>query len=127
MIYFTFAELTHSRAAANNHFGNTSSAEVRDSLTALVDHVLDPIRKAYGKPIYINCGYRCLALNQIVGGVAGSQHLKGEVADIRSDDNRTLMKVILKMSLERRITFDQLILERCWRDRRGHHPGVRLS
>ena len=124
MKYFTLTELTNSRTAANRRINNEPTAEVREALTALVDHVLDPIRKAYGKPIYVNSGYRCAALNQLVGGAAGSQHLKGEAADIRCDDNRALMKLILKMNLDRRLTFDQLILERCWRDRRGlQHPA----
>ena len=124
MKYFTLSELTNSRSAAHYHINNTPDEEARENLIALVDNVLDPIRKAYGKPIYVNSGYRCAALNQIVGGVRNSQHLRGEAADIRCDDNRALMKLILKMSLTHRITFDQLIFERCWRDKDGHrHPA----
>ena len=124
MTYFTLTELTHSRAAINNHINKIPDDAARENLIALVDNVLDPIRKAYGKPIYVNSGYRCAALNQIVGGVRNSQHLRGEAADIRCDDNRALMKLILKMSVTHRITFDQLIFERCWRDKDGHcHPA----
>ena len=56
--------------------------EVIANAIALVENVLDPLRQAYGKPIRVNSGYRCTAKNQNVGGVAQSQHLKGEAADI---------------------------------------------
>lgn len=124
MKYFTLKELTNSRAAANNCISNEPDAEARESLIVLGTFVLDPIRKAYGKPIYVNSGYRCPALNKIVGGSKTSQHMKGEAADIRCDDNRALMKLLIKMSTDRRIVFDQLIFERCWTDRKGlRHPS----
>ncbi len=54
----------------------------RNNVKALVDHVLDPLREAYGQPIRVNSGFRCPKHNQAVGGVANSQHLRGEAADI---------------------------------------------
>ena len=122
MKYFTLTELTNSRTAANNRINNTPTAEVRKALTALVDHVLDPIRHAYGKPIYVTSGYRCPTLNQIVGGAANSQHMKGEAADMHvgsAEVGRKMYAWIVGHT-----DFDQLILERCWRDRRGlQHPA----
>lgn len=56
--------------------------EVIANAIALVENVLDPLRQAYGKPIRVNSGYRCPPKNKNVGGVAQSQHLKGEAADI---------------------------------------------
>ena len=55
----------------------------RENIEALVDNVLDPLRERYGKPIVVNSGYRCAKHNAEVGGVANSQHVKGEAADIR--------------------------------------------
>ena len=55
---------------------------VEENLQALVYNVLDPVRERYGKPIKVNSGYRCLIHNRTVGGVPGSQHVKGEAADI---------------------------------------------
>ena len=55
---------------------------VEENLQALVDNVLDPVRERYGKPIRVNSGYRCPIHNRTVGGVPGSQHVKGEAADI---------------------------------------------
>ena len=109
MKHFTIEELCRSETARSRGIDNTPTEEVKKSLTALVDSVLDPLREWYGKPIYVNSGYRCPALNKAVGGVANSQHLTGQAADIDVNDraeNRKLMKHI-----EDNLDFDQLIWE----------------
>lgn len=109
MKHFTIDELCRSETARIRGIDNTPTEEVRKNLTALVDNVLDPLREWYGKPIYVNSGYRCPALNKAVGGVANSQHLTGQAADIDVNDraeNRKLMKHI-----EDNLDFDQLIWE----------------
>ena len=58
-------------------------ASARENIEALVEAVLDPARERLGKPIYVNSGYRCPRHNAAVGGVPGSQHMRGEAADIR--------------------------------------------
>ena len=65
------------------HCGCEMPAEARQNIEALVVEVLDPLREAYGKPIYVNSGYRCEARNRKVGGVLRSQHMLGQAADIR--------------------------------------------
>lgn len=80
-------------------------AEVRQNIEALVANVLDPLREAYGKPIYVNSGHRCEAYNRNVGGVPRSQHIVGEAADIHCDDNAKLAKLIVQQG-----RFDQLII-----------------
>lgn len=60
------------------------SFEIRDAVLALVRRVLQPLRDIYQKPMKINSGYRCPVLNEIVGGVPSSQHVKGEAADIHT-------------------------------------------
>jgi uncharacterized protein YcbK (DUF882 family) len=52
------------------------------NIVALVEQVLDPAREGYGKPVCVNSGYRCSKHNAAVGGVVGSQHMRGEAADI---------------------------------------------
>lgn len=109
MKHFTIEELCRSETAQRKGINNTPTDNVRKNLTALVDNVLDPLRDWYGKPIRVNSGYRCPALNKAVGGVANSQHLTGQAADIDTDDraeNRKLMKHI-----EDSLDFDQLIWE----------------
>ena len=109
MKHFTIEELCRSDTARSRGIDNSPTEEVRKNLTALVGNVLDPLREWYGKPIYVNSGYRCPALNKAVGGVANSQHLTGQAADIDVNDraeNRRLMKHI-----EDNLDFDQLIWE----------------
>ena len=109
MKYFSIKELTKSETATRLKIDNTPTAEVVDNLTALVDNVLDPLRELYGKPIHISSGYRCPRLNKAVGGVANSQHLTGQAADINQgshEENRRLF-----ICLEEYCTFDQLLWE----------------
>ena len=67
--YFSIEELCKSDTATEKGIDNTPSSEVVEKLNMLIDNVLDPLREAYGKPIYVNSGYRCPALNKAVGGV----------------------------------------------------------
>lgn len=110
MQYFTLQELTYSQTAAKNGIKNVPGEEEEKNLIAPVSAVLDPLRKAYGKPVKVSSGYRCPKLNKAVGGVATSQHIKGEAADLDTGsktENRKLMKLIVDLGLP----FDQLIDE----------------
>ena len=102
MKYFTLQELTRSTTATLRGIDNAPKQEVVENLTRLVDHVLDPLREAWGKPIHVNSGYRCPALNKAVGGAAASQHMKGEAADItvgNPADNRRLYHLLATLQL----------------------------
>ena len=82
MKFFDETELTASATAQARGIDNTPPAQAKEALRLLVENVLDPLREAFGAPIYVNSGYRCAALNVLVGGVATSQHLRGEAADV---------------------------------------------
>lgn len=112
MKYFTIRELTKSETAARKGINNTPNAEITKSLTALVDNVLDPLREKWGAPIKVSSGYRCPTLNRAIGGATGSQHMKGEAADITtlSDSREDNMK-LLRLLLSSGIKFDQVISE----------------
>ena len=88
-------------------------AEARQNIEALVANVLDPLRDEYGKPIYVNSGYRCEKHNAAVGGVPKSQHMLGQAADISVKSEKLKVKSELD-ELARIIVsqgrFDQLIL-----------------
>jgi hypothetical protein len=102
MKYFTIEELTRSTTARLRGIDNTPSQQVIDNLNALVDNVLDPLREAWGKPLHVNSGYRCRALNKAVGGVPASQHMRGEAADITAgskDANRELYSLLKRLNL----------------------------
>ena len=102
MKYFTIEELTRSTTTRLRGIDNTPSQQVIDNLNALVDNVLDPLREACGKPLHVNSGYRCRALNKAVGGVPASQHMRGEAADITAgskDANRELYSLLKRLNL----------------------------
>lgn len=111
MKHFSFQEFEKSDTAYRHGIDNTAPEAARRSLAALVDNILDPLREAWGRPLKVNSGYRCPALNRAVGGSATSQHVKGEAADIDAGsraDNGRLFKLIQQLGLP----FDQLIFER---------------
>ena len=102
MKYFTIKELTRSATARCLGINNTPQASAVKALHELVDHVLDPLREAWGGPIRVNSGYRCPELNEAVGGTPGSQHLRGEAADITvgsRNGNRRLLALIKRLDL----------------------------
>ena len=110
MKYFTINELCRSETASKHKIDNTPSAEIIANLTALVDNVLDPLREVWGRPIIVTSGYRCEALNKLVGGVPTSQHKQGQAADISTgsiEDNKKLFDLAIKLKLP----FDQIIDE----------------
>lgn len=78
--HFTLSEMT---ATTYPELQDTPSPEAIASLVYLCAMVLEPLREKWGKPIHINSGYRSKSLNNRVGGVANSYHLKGLAADIR--------------------------------------------
>lgn len=110
MKYFTIEEMIKSSTATAKRIDNTPNQTVIDSLTKLIEAVLDPLREWYGKPIRVNSGYRCEALNEAVGSKAKkSQHLYGEAADITvgsKTENEKLFNYI-----KDNLPFDQLINE----------------
>lgn len=114
MKYFTIDELCASDTARRKGIDNTPNADARLRMQILIEQLLDPIRATWGGPITVNSGYRSPALNKAVGGVATSQHLKGEAADITvgsQEANKQLFDLIVELRQNGRISFDQLIDE----------------
>ena len=50
--------------------------------------LLDAARAHFGRPEHIVSGLRCPTWDSIQGGVANSQHMYGEAADVRIDGVR---------------------------------------
>ena len=112
MIYFTIEELIKSSTARRKGIPNLPNGEQKENLIALVDNVLDPLRKLWGKPIIVTSGFRCAKLNRAVGGVSKSQHTKGQAADIRTVENTTMEnKRLFDVAMRSGLPFDQLIDE----------------
>lgn len=108
---FSYSEFEKSDIADRRGYCNTiRTVEVRDSIKALTDMCLQPLRDELGVPGDINSGYRCPELNEdpAVGGSPTSQHPKGEAADV-AFRGKTPIEVATT-AVRIRIPFDQMIL-----------------
>ena len=74
-------------ATSHGKLQDMPTGEVILNLTFLCARVLQPLRDAIGRPVYINSGYRSKRLNARVGGVPNSYHLRGLAADIHVDND----------------------------------------
>lgn len=107
---FTLDELTASATAKANGIINAPGVDEVCNMCALVHHVLQPLRDAMQEPIKIGSGYRCTNLNQAVGGVANSQHIRGQAADLCIDGDKVKGKRWFDW-IRAHCEFDQLIWE----------------
>lgn len=87
MIYFSPSEF-RCRCGHCNH-----SSYPTTPLSKELRAYLDALRLAYGAPIVITSGWRCLSHNRIVGGAAKSDHLSGIAADISAADFGELVSI----------------------------------
>lgn len=67
---------------AKNHPINQ---EQSDNLDRLIE-ALNPIRKAWGKPMIVSSCYRPSSINQAAGGARKSAHLNCQAVDIKDKD-----------------------------------------
>ena len=112
MKYFSIKELTKSETATKKGIDNTPNAEQVKNLETLIDNLLDPIREQWGAAIYVTSGFRSVALNKAVWGVANSHHLGGYAADLTVGSqagNKALFDMIRQSKLLR---WTQLISEK---------------
>ena len=112
---FTYEELCHSSVAERKGLRNRPKTKEEESvvienLKALCMEGLQPLRDYLGKPVVISSGYRSEEVNRMVGGVKGSQHLKGEAADKHVENTEHLLKIMHFIMDE--TDFDQLIWEK---------------
>ena len=107
---FTLEELTASATAKAKGIRNEPGQTDIVNLCGLVHNVLQPLRKWWGKEVKIGSGYRSLALNRAVGGVANSQHMKGEAADLCIDGDMEKARAWF-LFIKQHCEFDQLIME----------------
>ncbi len=106
--HFRLNEFVASGTAIRHNIDNTPREEHVERLKALCENVLEPLRRRFGV-IRITSGYRCEELNKKVGGAAGSQHLRGEAADINVSGRSGGMKMY--EYIRDNLPFDQLLFE----------------
>lgn len=112
MKYFTIDEMCRSNTAKARKIDNTPNEEVKKNLQNLIEHILDPLREKYGKPIVVSSGYRSEKLNRAIGGSKTSQHCIGQAVDIHATVNsRKNNMEIFKLIKDMKLPYDQLIYE----------------
>ena len=113
MKYFTYSELLRSQAALEHGIINWPECwretDVYGRLWNLVVNLLDPIREWFATPMIITSGYRCKRLNRLVGGVANSQHRKGEAVDFYFEGFSKKEMAAAFFEIAENFDFDQLI------------------
>lgn len=121
--HFSLEELTRSKAATKAGLKNQPAAKELAALEALCTNTLESIRAYFGKPITILSGYRCPAVNKLVGGAPDSQHLRGEAADITISG---IANVDIYHFIKDNLDFDQVIAEKLKKDN-GANGWVHVS
>lgn len=107
---FTLEEMTASRTAKEKGIRNNPGQTDIVNLCGLVHNVLQPLRKWWGREVKIGSGFRSLALNNAVGGVRNSQHMRGEAADLCIDGDLAKGRKWFEW-IKANCDFDQLIME----------------
>lgn len=113
ILHFDWAEFFVSKTAAEKGIVNypqpSEVNEVNRALLALAQHVMDPIRIYIGVPVVITSGYRSEVVNKLVGGVAASQHTRGQACDFTVPSYDPRQMKALYYSLLTFVNFDQMI------------------
>lgn len=106
--HFRLSEFTRSATARRLGIDNRPEIEDIEALQSLCVNVLEPLRMRFGV-IRITSGYRCLKLNEAIGGSRTSQHLFGEAADIHVGSLEVARKYY--DFVRKNLVFDQMLLE----------------
>lgn len=107
--YITLAEATTSQTAVRKNIPNIPNEKELENMKHVAVNVFDKVREHFGKPIRVSSFFRCLRLNNAVGGSKTSQHIKGMAIDMQGTNGLTNAEIFhyIKDNLE----FDQLIWE----------------
>lgn len=108
--HFTLEEMTRSQLAARHGIDNTPNDMQLENLKTLAKGMEHVRTKLDSLPIIISSGFRCEALNDLLGSKRTSKHIAGLACDWTCDRYshvRRVFEVLADSSIE----FDQLILE----------------
>lgn len=107
----SLAEVTKSATAIKRGIVNAPTQEHLQNLKLVAEHVFQPIREHFGKPLAVSSGYRSEQLNALIGGSKTSQHSLGQALDLDADVYGGLTNAAVFHYIKDHLTFDQLIWE----------------
>lgn len=112
--HFTLEELTRSDTATRMSLDQMPPLAILDTLKNTAEQ-MELVRILLGnRPILISSGYRCKALNRLVGGSEKSAHLSGAAIDFTCPEFGTPQEVVKELAKSSMLSFDQLIYEGKW-------------
>jgi hypothetical protein len=111
--HLNLSEVTKSDTAKRLGIDNNPTPEHLANLKLIAENIFEPIRKHFGKPIFLSSGYRSKALNSAVPGSSStSQHCSGEALDLDQDGKQTgVTNKMVFDYIKNNLNFDQLIWE----------------
>ncbi len=109
--HFTLEEFTRSDKARVLSIDNTPTPAIIANLRRLAKFNELVRLELGGAPMGISSGYRCPALNRVVGGDSNSAHLVGLANDFKAPTFGTPMEICRHLE-KSYLQFDQLIYER---------------
>ena len=107
----SLAEVTKSITAKRLGIDNTPDEWVTENLKKVAEHIFQPVRDHFGKPIYVSSGYRGPELNRAIGGSKRSQHMEGRALDLDADVFGRCTNSQIFDYIKDNLEFDQLIWE----------------
>ena len=107
----SLAEVTKSTTAKRLGIDNTPDEWTIQNLKQIAINVFQPLRDAFGCPIYVSSGYRSAELNTAIGGSTRSQHVEGRALDLDADVYGGCSNAQIFNWIKENLEFDQLIWE----------------
>ena len=107
----TLAEVTKSTTAKRLGIDNTPDEWTTENLRQVAINIFQPLREAFGCPIYVSSGYRSAELNTAIGGSTRSQHVEGRALDLDADVYGGCSNAQIFNWIKDNLEFDQLIWE----------------
>ena len=107
----SLAEVTKSITANRLGIDNTPDEWTTENLRQTAINIFQPLRDAFGCPIYVSSGYRSAELNTAIGGSRRSQHVEGRALDLDADVYGGCTNSQIFNWIKENLEFDQLIWE----------------
>ena len=108
----SLAEVTKSVTAKRLGINNVPDDEwVIENLRQIAVNIFQPLRDAFGCPIYVSSGYRGPELNRAIGGSKRSQHMEGRALDLDADVYGGCTNAQIFKWIKENVEFDQMVWE----------------
>ena len=104
-------EVVKSTTAKRLGINNEPDEWATENLRQVAINIFQPLREAFGCPIYVSSGYRSAELNTAIGGSSRSQHVEGRALDLDADVYGGCTNSQVFNWIKENLDFDQLIWE----------------